>query len=222
MAKVQCPSCKKVCYQTTASFDADTMPNGGMVTLLKPWSSYGWGKFGGGGNSGSSVMASDMLCVVCEAALAPAGRLTVVPDDHQEVPKPPTLEQKNQERIRAIELLEPIFNAPAITMDDIATEEEDGREVFSIDVPDEAMGHPDDYNNLTNSLPQERIDAECIDKAGEPNAEPISSLTQDNQFPFVTVPFPTVEVDGFVCDQCGWTGKTDAALKRHKTIKRHN
>ena len=170
--KVQCPSCKKVCYQTTPSFDADTMPNGGMVTLLRPWSSYGWGKFGGGGNSGSSVMASDMLCVVCEAALAPAGRLTVVPDDHQEVPKPPTLEQKNQEAINSM-----------------------------IDEPEDELGE-DEYLG-EDSLPQEEVEAESTAQAGEPSSEP-------------TPPSP------FICDQCGWTGKTDAALKRHKTIKRHN
>lgn len=97
--KVQCPSCKRCCHTTNDLFDPDIMPNGGMVDLLNPWKSYGWGKFGGDSYGGSAVMAGDMLCPLCEAALAPSGRLILVDDGWTEVPKEKTLEQKNQELI---------------------------------------------------------------------------------------------------------------------------
>lgn len=159
MSKVQCPNCKKVCHKTNESFDPCVRPNGGMVDLLQPWLGYGWGKFGEDSYGGSGVMAADMLCPLCQGALAPSGRLVLVPDDHQEVPKPKSLERLNQEQI-----------------DTIFIEEDDAS---------------------------------------------ISALIQDDQFPFVTIPFPTIVVDGCVCEQCGWKGKTESALKRHKTMVHH-
>lgn len=97
--KVQCPSCKKLCHETTDTYNPDVRPNGGMVELLEPWKGWGWGKFGDYRNGGPEVMASDMECPCCESPLAPSGRLTVVEDDYQAIPKPPTLEEKNQSLI---------------------------------------------------------------------------------------------------------------------------
>lgn len=102
MLKVQCPNCRKVCHRVNDTFDPDVRPHGGMVDLLEPWLSYGWGKFGEDSYGGSAVMAADMLCPLCQASLAPSGRLTLVSaDDHQEIPKPKTLAELNQELINA-------------------------------------------------------------------------------------------------------------------------
>lgn len=99
--KVQCPNCKKVCHETTESFNPDVRPNGGMVALLDPWKSWGWGKFGDYRNGGAEVMACDMECPCCQAPLAPSGRLQTVGDDYQAVPTPKSLSELNQGRIEA-------------------------------------------------------------------------------------------------------------------------
>jgi hypothetical protein len=80
--KVQCPNCKKICHETTESYDPAIRPNGAMVRLLDPWKTWGWGKFGDHRNGGAEVIASDMECPCCEAPLAPSGRLRVVSEDH--------------------------------------------------------------------------------------------------------------------------------------------
>lgn len=160
--KVQCPNCKKVCHKTNESFNSDVRPNGGMVDLLQPWLSYGWGKFGEDSYGGSGVMASDMLCPLCQGALAPSGRLNLVSDDHQEVLKPKTLEQLNQERINSLVLLDSMFNDPPVTMSHIVAE----------------------YDKF-QSLPQ------------------------------------GIDDKPFMCLICGWAGKTEAALKRHRTMNQH-
>lgn len=160
--KVRCPTCHKVCHKINDTFDPDVRPNGGMVDLLNPWLSYGWGKFGEDSYGGAGVMASDMLCPICQAPLAPKGRLSLVPDDHQEVPKPKPLSQLNQERIAEL------------------------------------------YKNL----PMEGVEVEITAQARVPSDEPIPSLTQDNK--------------PWMCVVCGWTGKTEAALKRHITMTGHN
>jgi len=144
--RVQCPNCKKVCHKTNDTFDPDVRPNGAMIDLLDPWKTYGWGKFGEDSYGGAGVMSSDMLCPLCQAPLAPSGRLTLVPDDHQEVPKPKTLEQLNQEQ----------------------------------------------------------IDTEFI----EEDDASISALTQNDK--------------PWMCLVCEWTGKTEAALKRHMTMNGHS
>jgi hypothetical protein len=166
--KVQCPICHRCCHKINEKFNPDVHPNGSMIDLLDPWKTYGWGKFGEYDYGGSAVMWSDMLCPLCQAQLAPNGRLTLVSDDWDEVPKPLTLEQKNQAMIESLTELNSVFETPSII-----------------------------------SLPQEEADAEPIDQAGEPGGKP-------------TPPSP------FICDICGWAGKTDASLKRHKTMKRHN
>lgn len=149
--KVKCPSCKKVCHETTDTYDPDVRPNGSMVELLDPWKSWGWGKFGDYRNGGSEVMASDMECPCCECPLAPSGRLLVVPDDYRPIPKIKTLAELNQER----------------------------------------------------------IDAEFTEQAGELSDEPISSS-----------PFE-IDAKPWMCVICEWTGKTEAALKRHCTMMGH-
>ena len=96
--RVKCPNCKRICHETNDTFNPDERPHGGMVDLLEPWVSYGWGKFGEDSYGGPSVMASDMLCPICQAPLAPSGRLMTIPDE-EPVPKPKTLAQRNQELI---------------------------------------------------------------------------------------------------------------------------
>ena len=189
--KVQCPICKRCCHQTNEKFNPDVHPNGGMIDLLDPWKTYGWGKFGEYDYGGSAVMWSDMLCPVCQAQLAPSGRLTLMPDDHQEVPKPKTLEQRNQEEMCLMWV-----------------DNEDWEGVWCTDAgtaPDLTMNRLKEmFDNAR--LPQERMDAEFNDKDVDPVDEPISSLTSTR----------------YICPECGWTGKTEASLKRHKTMKRHN
>jgi len=91
--KVKCPSCKRLCFRTTDQFNPDVRPNRAMIEMLDPWATWGWDKHDG-------FMSSDLACPLCEAPLAPSGRLVVVPDDYQIV-KVKTPEQINQEKIDA-------------------------------------------------------------------------------------------------------------------------
>jgi len=118
--KVQCPSCKKICHETTASYTIDTPPNGSMVRLLDPWKTWGWGTFGNNCGATSATTASEMFCPSCDGLLAPGGRLTMIEE-------------------------------------------------------------------------KKRIDATLA-----PGDEPISA---------------------FACSECGWSGKTAPALKRHMTME---
>jgi hypothetical protein len=66
-----------------------------MVEMMNPWASWGWDNHQG-------QMSSDLCCPLCEAPLAPGGRLHVVPDNYTEIKLPPTLEEKNQAMIDAM------------------------------------------------------------------------------------------------------------------------
>lgn len=90
--KVQCPQCKRLVFKTTLNYDPARLPNASMIEMLDPWKSWGWDKHHG-------FLAADLSCPLCEAPLAPSGRLHVVPDDHKEIKLPPTIEEKNQELI---------------------------------------------------------------------------------------------------------------------------
>jgi len=93
--KVQCPQCKRLVFKTTDKYDPDCLPNASMIEMLNPWKSWGWDKHHG-------FLAADLSCPLCEAPLAPAGRLHVVPDDYKEIKLPPTLEERNQAAIDAM------------------------------------------------------------------------------------------------------------------------
>ena len=80
--KVQCPSCKKICHETTSAYDPDVIANGSMVSLIDPWKAWGWGTFGNECKA-SGVLASEMFCPSCDGVLAPGGRLTVVEDNQE-------------------------------------------------------------------------------------------------------------------------------------------
>jgi len=60
-----------------------------MVELLDPWKTWGWGKFGDNRIGGATVLASGMQCPLCQAPLAPSGRLIVVPLNEEEPEKAP-------------------------------------------------------------------------------------------------------------------------------------
>lgn len=81
MAKVKCPQCKRICHETTEAYNPDIRPNGSMVELLDPWKTWGWGKFGDNRIGGATIIASAMECPLCQAPLAPSGRLSIVHDD---------------------------------------------------------------------------------------------------------------------------------------------
>jgi len=84
-------------HKTTANYNPDVRPNGAMVSLLDPWKSRGWDCFDDGGRCMYSTMASMMNCPACAAALAPSGRLTIVPEPE----KVKTQAEINQEKIKA-------------------------------------------------------------------------------------------------------------------------
>jgi len=90
--KVQCPQCKRLVFKTTPNYDPARLPNASMIEMLDPWRSWGWDKHHG-------FLAADLSCPLCEAPIAPSGRLHVVPDDHKAIKLPPTLEEKNQDLI---------------------------------------------------------------------------------------------------------------------------
>lgn len=117
--KVQCPSCKKQCHETTDAYDPSILANGSMVCLLDPWKSWGWGKFGNDGAASASVLASEMFCPCCDGLLAPGGRLAVI-----KKPLADTLRDMGAVNQATIEFY-----------DDVVTIV-DGKEVFSIDEPD--------------------------------------------------------------------------------------
>jgi len=75
--KVQCPACKKICHETTDTYDPDVIANGSMVALIDPWKSWGWGTFGNN-CAASVVLASELFCPSCDGLLAPGGRLMVI------------------------------------------------------------------------------------------------------------------------------------------------
>jgi hypothetical protein len=78
MAKVKCPGCQTTYYETTGSYDPDTLPNGAMLDLIEPYKSRGWGKYESGNFGGKEVPASEMLCVGCGSPLAPSNRITTI------------------------------------------------------------------------------------------------------------------------------------------------
>lgn len=94
--KVQCPQCHRCAFRTTPAYDPDVRPTKYMVEMMDPWASWGWDNHQG-------AMSADLCCPLCEAPLAPGGRLHVVPDDYQEVKRPPSLEQRNQVMIDAMD-----------------------------------------------------------------------------------------------------------------------
>jgi len=79
-----------------------------MVEMLNPWASWGWDNHQG-------AMSADLCCPLCEAPLAPGGRLHTVPDDYREIKLPPTLEERNQAEIDAM------FDEEAVDIEDEAT-----------------------------------------------------------------------------------------------------
>lgn len=95
MLRVQCPQCKRVCHKTTVTYNPDIRPNGGMVELVEPYISRGLEKFGDNCNGSKSVLASEMECPLCQAPLAPSGRLRIAPD----LQPVKTQTERNQEAI---------------------------------------------------------------------------------------------------------------------------
>jgi len=69
--KVQCPGCKRVCFETTDRFDPDETPNGAMVKSLMLYQ-IDW-------LTSSTTLASEMTCPECMAPLVQKGRLTILP-----------------------------------------------------------------------------------------------------------------------------------------------
>ena len=73
MSKVKCTVCRQVCFETTDKYDPNITANGSMVRKLVPWV-IDW-------LCASTTLASEMTCPKCGVAqLAPAGKLTVVPE----------------------------------------------------------------------------------------------------------------------------------------------
>ena len=196
--KVQCPSCKKVCYRTTDSYNPDVRPHGGMVELLSPWKSYGWGKFGGGLNGGSGVMAADMLCIVCDASLTSKGRLQVVPDDYQAVPAPKTLEQKNQE------LMDSMLDEP----EDEPGDDENALESLFVGHAENTRIH--EGMSITSSEVTDKI-RNLFRQPDEEFIDNIDGDQGDDQ--------TTASLKPFVCSECGWRGKTISAVRTHAAMK---
>lgn len=76
--KIQCPSCKRVFWETTETYDPDIRPNGSMVRLIEPYKSNHWPVFGDGVMvSSAATLAAEMDCPACLAQLAPSGKLTI-------------------------------------------------------------------------------------------------------------------------------------------------
>lgn len=68
--KVQCPSCKKTNFVTTAQYNPDIRPNGSMIK----WTGLYQIDF----LQTVTTLCSELICPDCQAALAPSGRLTVL------------------------------------------------------------------------------------------------------------------------------------------------
>jgi len=75
--KVRCPSCGVVHHETTSKYRATKPAHGGMIRLIEPWASWGWGKFGAR-DGGEEIPWSEMECPTCAAPLAPDGKLSVI------------------------------------------------------------------------------------------------------------------------------------------------
>ena len=71
--KIQCPNCKRKDFITTEKYNPDVTPNGSFVKCLLPFQ-IDWLET-------STTLVSEMTCPHCLAQLAPAGRLTVIPED---------------------------------------------------------------------------------------------------------------------------------------------
>ena len=85
---VKCPGCRRIFYETTEHYDPDKPASGDMLELKEPWRSRGWGKYESGHTGGKTVLASEMLCVMCGAPLAPSGRVMVVGEPEIDVIHP--------------------------------------------------------------------------------------------------------------------------------------
>ena len=68
--KIQCPSCKKTNFVTTAQFNPDIRPNGSMIR----WTGLYQIDF----LESVTTLCSELICPDCSASLAPSGRLTVL------------------------------------------------------------------------------------------------------------------------------------------------
>jgi len=82
MAKVKCPGCNTIYYETTEAYDPEQRANGAMLELVEPYKSRGWGKYESGNFGGAEVLAAEMLCVGCGAPLAPSGRVKMI-EEHK-------------------------------------------------------------------------------------------------------------------------------------------
>ena len=71
--KVKCPNCKRMDFVTTEKYLPDVTPNGSFVKCLLPFK-IDWLEM-------STTLVSEMTCPHCLGQLAPAGRLTVIPED---------------------------------------------------------------------------------------------------------------------------------------------
>jgi hypothetical protein len=68
--KVQCPSCKRIKFETTERFNPQELPNGAMVKSLYPYI-IDW-------LTSPTTLCAEMTCPECLAPLAPSGVLNVL------------------------------------------------------------------------------------------------------------------------------------------------